>query len=83
MTRETLAIARFIVKFPGLFLDPFLLRYTHGIPVVTLLLWGLALPFWILNYHALKKFAKDNSRIQEDLDALSAKKGRWFKWNAK
>ena len=83
MTRETLAIARFIVKFPGLFLDPFLLRYTHGIPVVTLLLWGLALPFWILNYHALKKLAKDNSRIQEDLDALSAKKGRWFKWNPK
>jgi hypothetical protein len=46
-------------------------------------LWGLALPFWILNYHALKKLAKDNSRIQEDLDALSAKKGRWFKWNPK
>ena len=79
MTRETLSIARFIVKFPGLFLDPFLLRYTHGIPVVTLLLWGLALPFWILNYHALKKLAKDNSRIQEDLDALNAKKGRWFR----
>jgi hypothetical protein len=55
MTRETLAIARFIVKFPGLFLDPFLMRYTHGIPVATLLLWGLALPFWILNYRAVKK----------------------------
>ncbi len=79
MTRETLAIARFIVKFPGLFLDPFLMRYTHGIPVATLLLWGLALPFWVLNYRVVKKLAKDNPRIQEDLDALNAKKGRWFK----
>lgn len=81
MTRETLAIARFIVKFPGLFLDPFLMRYTHGVPVATLLLWGLALPFWILNYRAVKKLAQKNPRIQEDLDALNAKKKSWFKWS--
>ncbi len=81
MTRETLAIARFIVKFPGLFLDPFLMRYTHGVPVATLLLWGLALPFWILNYRAVRKLAQENPRIQEDLAALNAKKKNWFKWS--
>ena len=76
MTREALAISRFAIKFPGLFLDPLIMRYTHGVPVATILLWTLGLPFEIFNYHAVKKLALENPRIQEEFLALKAHRER-------
>jgi hypothetical protein len=70
VTREALAIPRFAVKFLGLFLDPIFMRYTHGVPVATLLLWASGIPFEIYNYRAVKKMALDNPAVQEDFNAL-------------
>jgi hypothetical protein len=78
MTREALAIPRFVIRFLGLFLDPMTMAYTHGVPTATLFLWILVLPTEIFNYYAIKKLAMKNPIIKEEFNAMKARQERWI-----
>ncbi|MBN8554675.1 MAG: hypothetical protein J0L93_04450 [Deltaproteobacteria bacterium] len=67
-TREVLSIAKFGLKFAGLFLDPMLMQYTTvhiggadiPIPVATLLFWLSGLPIEVMNRYFVKKIEAEH-----------------------
>lgn len=87
LTREVLAKIRFPFKFGALFIDANLMQHTtihiNGVdlpvPVASLLLWVVGIPFEVFNYFYVKKVAKEEPAVIEELRDFERNSIlRWF-----